>query len=419
MSPLRYPRRAKAATPVAMTLPFDSRYAWMRLALTLLIAVVGNVGMWSIVVILPEVAEEFGAGRAEASLPYTLTMVGFALGNLVIGRAVDRFGVRAALSGAGVLIAGAYALASLSPSIWVLSLVQFAIGFGTSVGFGPLIADVSLWFQRYRGVAVAIAASGNYLSGAIWPLVLGALAGDAGWRWSYMALAVMTVLVLIPLAQLLRRRVPAEALAHVEQQAQGRARATGFTSRQLVWMLGLAGIGCCVAMAMPQVHIVALCVDYGFGAVAGAQMLSLMLLGGVASRLTFGLLSDRLGGVRTLLIGSVLQMLALALYLPAGGLVSLYLVSLTFGLAQGGIVPAYAVIVREYLPAREAGARVGFVMMMTIFGMALGGWLSGAIYDWTGSYEWAFLNGIIWNGLNIAVMAVILLRGRRATASYA
>jgi len=152
----------------------------------------------------------------------------------------------------------------------------------------------------------------------------------------------------------------------------------------------------------------------GFGAAVGAEMLSLMLLGGVVSRLVSGALADRLGGVRTLLIGSTLQALALFLYLPAGGLVSLYAVSLIFGLSQGGIVPSYAVIVREYLPAREAGARVGFVMMLTIAGMALGGWLSGLIYDLTGSYQWAFLNGIAWNGLNIAIMIVILLRGQRA-----
>jgi MFS family permease len=138
-----------------------------------------------------------------------------------------------------------------------------------------------------------------------------------------------------------------------------------------------------------------------------------MLMGGVVSRLISGTLADRIGGVPTLLIGSTLQAIALFLYLPAGGLVSLYLVSLIFGLSQGGIVPSYAVIVREYMPSREAGARVGFVMMMTIMGMALGGWLSGWIYDVTGSYQWAFINGIVWNGLNIAIMVLILLRGQR------
>ncbi|KMK65895.1 CynX/NimT family MFS transporter [Puniceibacterium sp. IMCC21224] len=392
---------------------FDSRYSWIRLGVTLLIAVMGNVGMWAIIVIMPAVEAEFGAGRAEASLPYTTTMIGFALGNLLIGRAVDCWGMSLSLIGAALLIAASYAAAALSPSIAVLSLVQIAVGFGTASCFGPLIADISQWFMARRGIAVAVAASGNYLSGAIWPALLGWFAADAGWRWIYSALAVLTLLIMLPLALLLRRRVPEDATQAAEAQASTRARATGFTPRQLQVMLGLAGVGCCVAMSMPQVHIVSLCVDMGFGAVAGTEMLSLMLLGGVVSRLISGVMADRLGGVRTLLIGSTLQCLALFLYLPAGGLVSLYMVSLVFGLSQGGIVPSYALIVREYMPAREAGARVGFVLMMTIMGMALGGWMSGVIYDVTGSYEWAFLNGIAWNGLNIAIMIVILLRGQR------
>ena len=396
------------------TSPFDSRYAWTRLALTLLIAVVGNVGMWSIIVILPEVQAEFGLSRADASLPYTTTMIGFALGNLLIGRAVDRFGITVSLFGAGLLIALSFVLAALAPSALVLSLVQLFIGFGTASCFGPLIADISQWFQRHRGIAVAIAASGNYLAGAFWPVFLTWLSGDASWRWSYTALAVATLCVMLPLTLLLRRRVPLEAQRQAEAAAAARVRASGFTPRQLQWMLGLAGIGCCVAMSMPQVHIVAYCVDLGFGPAVGAEMLSLMLLGGVASRLVSGVLSDRLGGVRTLLIGSTLQCIALFLYLPAGGLVSLYVVSLIFGLSQGGIVPSYAVIVREYLPAREAGARVGFVIMMTIIGMALGGWVSGLIYDLTGSYQWAFVNGIVWNGLNIAIVSLILLRGNKS-----
>jgi MFS family permease len=195
-----------------------------------------------------------------------------------------------------------------------------------------------------------------------------------------------------------------------------RQQTAGLPTRTLVWLLAVAGIGCCVAMSMPQVHIVAYCVDLGYGPAVGAEMLSLMLLGGVVSRLVSGLLADRIGGVPTLLIGSALQMLALFLYLPTTGLAPLYVVSLIFGLSQGGIVPSYAVIVREYLPPREAGARVGFVIMATILGMALGGWISGWIYDLTGSYRWAFLNGIAFNALNVAIMLLILFRSRPRAA---
>jgi MFS family permease len=242
---------------------------------------------------------------------------------------------------------------------------------------------------------------------------------DHGWRTVYLLLAVISLAIMLPAAMLLRRRVPDAASAHADQQASLNRRSVRFSPRALQWLLALAGIGCCVAMSMPQVHIVAFCVDLGYGPAVGSQMLSLMLLGGVASRLVSGLVADRLGGVMTLLIGSTLQCIALFLYLPFDGMVSLYVVSLIFGLSQGGIVPSYALIVREYLPAKEAGARVGFVIMATIVGMALGGWMSGWIYDQTGSYQMAFLNGIGWNFLNIAIIALLLSSTRRRAAARA
>ena len=362
----------------------DSRYSWTRLAISLAIAMVGNVGMWSIIVVMPAIQAEFGVDRAAASLPYTLTMVGFAFGNMAIGRVVDRFGVTTALIGAALLIAAATGAASLSPSVLVLSALQLLIGFGTAASFGPLIADISLWFLKRRGIAVAITASGNYLSGAIWPVILAGILAGQGWRAVYLVLAVVTLATVIPLALFLRRRVPLAARAHADSLSAARAGTTGLSPRMLAILLGIAGVGCCVAMSMPQVHIVSYCVDLGYGPAVGSQMLSLMLLGGVASRLVSGLMADRLGGVRTLLIG--------------------------------GIVPSYAVIVREYMPSAEAGRRVGFVLMTTIVGMALGGWMSGWIYDVTGSYHMAFLNGIAWNGLNIGIMVLILLRTRPRNA---
>ncbi|WP_422371668.1 CynX/NimT family MFS transporter [Hoeflea sp.] len=390
----------------------DSRYSWTRLGITLGIALVGNVGMWAIIVIMPAVQREFGVDRADASMPYTMTMVGFALGNLLIGRAVDRFGITTALIGAAVTLGSGFALAAASGSIIVLCMMQFVVGFGTAASFGPLIADISHWFYRRRGVAVAITASGNYLSGAIWPLVLSGILNDFGWRTAYLVLAALALALMIPLAMLLRRRLPDEAAAHAQRMSAANARSVSFSPRALQIMLGIAGIGCCIAMSMPQVHIVAYCVDLGYGPAVGAEMLSLMLMGGVVSRLLSGFLADRLGGVITLLIGSMLQCIALFLYLPFDGMVPLYIVSLIFGLSQGGIVPSYAVIVREYLPPKEAGARVGFVIMATIVGMALGGWMSGFIYDLTGSYRMAFLNGIAWNVLNIGIMSLLLFRSR-------
>ena len=178
-------------------------------------------------------------------------------------------------------------------------------------------------------------------------------------------------------------------------------------------LLSVAGLSCCVAMSMPQVHIVAYCSDLGFGAARGAEMLSLMLGMGIVSRLVSGWISDHIGGLRTLLLGSVLQGVALLLFLPFDGMVPLYVVSGMFGLFQGGIVPSYALIVREYFTPKEAGARVGTVLMATMFGMALGGWMSGVIFDWTGSYKAAFVNGLVFNLLNISIVLFLLSRVRK------
>jgi MFS family permease len=306
-------------------------------------------------------------------------------------------------------------LAAAASGIVAFALVQALIGFASAAGFGPLIADVSHWFRRRRGVAVALAASGNYLAGAAWPLALRGVVEAEGWRAAYLAIAATCVLALPPLALALRRRPTRAGSARTAPLAgpEPQLQETGRSPRTLTLLLGVAGVGCCVAMSMPQVHIVAYCADLGYGVAVGAEMLAVMLGAGILSRLVSGLIADRIGGVRTLLIGSVLQALALALYLPFDGLASLYVVSLVFGLSQGGIVPSYALIVREYLPAKEAGGRIGFVIMATILGMALGGWMSGAILDLTGSYQMAFLNGIAWNLLNIAIMTGILLRGRK------
>ena len=387
----------------------DTQYSWQRLFVALVIGLVANAGMWAVVVIMPAVEAEFALTRAEASMPYTLSMLGYGLGNFVIGRWVDRVGIATALMGASFGIAISLFAATLASDIGVLAAVHFILGLFAAVGFAPLMSDISHWFVKWRGTAMALVASANYLSGAVWPTALAGVLAQDGWRAAYLTLAVITVVVVFPLAMLLRRRVP-EVAVGVMLEATLMQRNGGLSPVRLQIYLGCAGIACCVAMSMPQVHIVSYCVGLGYGPVAGAEMLSLMLFGGVLSRIAFGLLSDRLGGVRTLLFGSALQCLGLAFFLPYDGLVSLYMVSLIFGLSQDGIVPSYALIVREYMPAKEAGARVGFVLMMTIWGMALGGWMSGWIYDVSGSYEMAFLNGIAWNLINIGLVLALFFR---------
>ena len=390
----------------------DGPYSWFRLGLCVVAGTILSIGMWGVILILPQVQAEFGVGRGDAALSYTATMLGFAAGNFLLGRYVDRYGIAAVMAAAALALGAGFALAAIAPNIWIFALVQAVIGIATAAGFGPLIADVSHWFRRRRGIAVAAAACGNYAAGAVWPLGLRGIIEDDGWRAAYLVAGIVCVAGVLPLTLFLRRRMPLSAMVAGAPGGPDMPLDSGLSPRALQWILALAGIGCCVAMSMPQVHIVAYCVGLGYGPAVGAEMLSLMLLGGVISRVISGLVADRLGGVMTLLIGSVLQCIALFLYLPWDGMVSLYVISLMFGLAQGGIVPSYALVVREYMPAREAGQRVGFVMMMTILGMALGGWMSGWIYDQTGSYQLAFINGIVWNGLNIAIMAWLLMRSR-------
>jgi MFS family permease len=401
----------------------ESPYAWTRLAVSLLLMTIGGSGMYSVAVVLPRIQAEFAVARGDASLPYTLTMIGFGIGGILMGRLSDRFGVMVAVLVGTLGLGAGFVAAGAATSLWQFSVAQgVLIGLlGTSATFVPLVADTSQWFTRRRGMAVAICMSGNYTAGAVWPPILQYFIDSAGWRPTYIGVGVFCLLTMLPLALFLRRRPPAaEPSATRSAPTPGQPvaaavseRPLGFSPAALQALLCVAGVACCVAMSMPQVHIVAYCSDLGFGAARGAEMLSLMLAFGIVSRLVSGWISDHIGGLRTLLLGSVLQGIALLLFVPYGGLTTLYVVSALFGLFQGGIVPAYALIVREYFTPKEAGARVGTVLMATLFGMALGGWMSGAIFDLTGSYRAAFLNGIGWNLLNISVVAFLLYRAPR------
>ncbi|HYX67443.1 MAG TPA: MFS transporter [Burkholderiales bacterium] len=396
----------------------ESTYAWLRLSASLLLMTVGGVGMYVMSIALPAVQAEFGTARGGASLPYTATMIGFGIGGILMGRLADRFGVIVPVIVGGICLGGGFVLAGMSQSLGQFTLAHgMLIGFlGCSATFAPLVADTALWFTRRRGIAVAICASGNYLAGTVWPPIVQYFFATSGWRSTYVGVGLFCTAAILLLSFALRRRPPAIGLvASGAAGAQRVARPLGLSANALTVLLAIAGVACCVAMSMPQVHIVAYCGDLGYGPARGAEMLSLMLGFGIVSRLLSGWISDHIGGLRTLLLGSVLQGIALLLFLPSTSLVSLYVVSALFGLFQGGIVPAYALIVREYFDIREAGIRTGIVLMATLFGMALGGWMSGAIFDLTGSYRAAFLNGIAWNLLNLTIAIWMLHRKSIAT----
>jgi len=425
-------RRQYRFAPLLMKIQFatardiESPYAWTRLLVSLMLMTIGGSGMYTVAVVLPRIQAEFAVARGDASLPYTLAMIGFGLGGVMMGRLADRFGVMVPVMLGTVFLGTGFIVAGVSGSLWQFSLAQGVLmGFlGCSATFAPLVADTSQWFSRRRGLAIAICMSGNYLAGAVWSPIVQHFVDSEGWRHTYMGMGMFCLVTMLPLAWLvLRRRPPLHALHTAAPEALSAqtiehplhaesARPLGFSPATLQALLCVAGVACCVAMSMPQVHIVAYCGDLGFGAARGAEMLSLMLAAGIVSRLISGWIADHIGGLRTLLLGSVLQGVALLAFLFTSGITSLYLVSAMFGLFQGGIVPSYALIVREYFTPREAGARVGTILMTTLFGMALGGWMSGAIFDLTGSYRAAFLNGTAWNLLNIGIVLMLLYRAR-------
>ena len=401
----------------------DSPYAWRRLGAALALMTIGGAGMYSMAVVLPPLQAEFGIARSDASLPYTLTMIGFGVGGVLMGKLSDRFGVIVPVLVGSVCLGLGFIAAGFAPD-----LLQFAAAHGVLIGllgtsgsFVPLVADIALWFARRRGIAVAIVMSGNYLAGTVWPPLMQHFIDAAGWRATYMGTGLFCLATMPVLALALRRRPPAieetarpgAAAPHGPIAAADADRPLGFSPGALQALLCVAGVACCVAMSMPQVHMVAYCGDLGYPAARGAEMLSLMLGFGIVSRLVSGWIADRIGGLRTLLLGAALQATALALFLPFQQLAALYVVSALFGLFQGGLVPSYPLIVREYFAPREAGVRTGTVLMATLFGMALGGWLPGWIFDVTGSYRAAFANGIAWSLVTTAIALVLLNRARR------
>ena len=400
-----------------LTYCMDTESSWRRLTISSVIGLFINIGIWSVVVVLPEIEAEFNSSRASSSLPYTFTLTGFAIGNFVIGSVVDRIGIAKATIYASLLVSSNFLLCGLSNNLFVITLSHFFLGLGTAVGFGPLIADITHWFFKKRGIAVAIIASGNYLSGVVWSPLIGTMLSNFTWRDVYLGIAIVLPLIIIPLAfLLLKKPIKIKSDANTYDYVSNK-KLLNISGIKLQIFLGMAGVGCCVAMAMPQVHIVAYCVGLGFGATIGSSMLSLMLASGIISRILFGLCADRIGSLNTLILSSALQMLSLIFFIPFDGMTSLFIVSAIFGLSQGGIVPSYALVVRHFLPPQEAGQRIGIVLMLTIFGMAIGGWMSGFIFDQTGSYKMAFLNGILWNIFNLVILGWIFLNVRNTSSN--
>ena len=397
-----------------MTIQIRGVYPLIRLTTALALMTLGCSAMYAGVMVLEPLALEFDTGRGNSSLIYSTFMIGFALGGVVMGRLADRMGIMIpALIGSLALPAGFY-LAAHASSILEISLAfSLLCGFlGSSFSMAPLIADISHWFSRRRGLAVGITFSGSYVAGAIWPPILQRMFDAQGWRESFVDLALLTLILMALLSLLLYPRSPINEQLPTASSANSNLTNSAISAGTLQSLIYLAGFGCCVAMAMPQIHIVPYVMDLGHPAIRGAEMLGLMLGFGVISRIGSGWLSDRIGGLATLLLGSALQLAVLIAFLTGNSLVFLYGISIAFGLSQGGIVPSYTIILRAFFPPEQAGWRISTSFLFTVAGMAFGGWIAGLLYDLTGSYTVSFLNAIGFNILNLWIAASLLKKHR-------
>ena len=397
-----------------MSQSYHSIYPIIRLIAALLLMTMGGAAMYATIVVLKPVAAEFAVSRGVGSLPYALFMLGFGSGGIIMGRIADRYGVQLPVAIASIALPIGFFLAAQATTLWQFCL---AVGglcglLGAASTFSPIVADISHWFVKRRGLAVGIVISGTYFAGALWPPIVQYLLDQQGWRATFADFSLLTLCVMLPLTVLLYRK---PVLSHDDAESSSSAhtvRPLGFRPITLQGAICLAGIGCCAAMAVPQVHIVAHATDLGYAAAHGTLMLSLMLGFGIVSRMVSGYISDKIGGLRTLLLGSVLQALVLAGFLTTDTLTGLYILAVAFGLSQGGIVPSYAIIVRTFFPARQAGWRIGMALFFTIIGMALGGWIAGALYDLTGSYTLSFVIAILFNVMNLGIALLLLKRAQ-------
>ena len=401
-----------SAAPGPQDTRIDSAYAWVRVFASLAIMGVGFAGLYSIVVALKPVAADLGASRGGVSLAYAVLFTGFGFGGIVMGWWSDRIGTMWPVLAGSVAIAAGLLLAAQATSLWHIVLAfGLLVGFlGMSAIMVPLVANITHWFDRRRGIATSIVISGSYLAGTMWPPLLQIGIEEIGWRETWTRVGIGGFLVMVPLSLLLRPRLVLPSTGG--RDGRRRRRALGFTPTSMQCLLCTAGLGCCIAMATPQAHIVAHATDLGHPAARGAEMLSLVFLGGLVSRVVYGWILDRIGGLRTLVLGSLGQMVTIALFIPVEGLIELYVVCALFGLSQGGIVPSYALIVRRYFLAGESGWRLGWIMLFTMLGMAFGGWLAGLLFDLTGTYATAFSAAIVFNVVNLLIASLFLLRSR-------
>ena len=393
----------------------ETRYGWIVVFTSLAIHTIGLGSQIVLLVAVKPIAAEFDWPRSVPSLAYSLMMIGTGGGGILMGWWLDKRGVfQPVLFGAIMLGIGAL-VASQSEGRWSFYVANgILIGLlGKAAMITPLIANVTHWFDRRRGLAVAVIASGQGLAGTIWPPLFRYLNDIYGWRETYLIFGIFALCTMVPLALLLRPKAPITPPGRARDGQAVNGRILDMPANVVQGLLCLATIGCCVAMAIPIVHLVSHGTDLGFSRARAAELLTVLFAAAFVSRILYGMLADRIGGVRTLLIGSACQGTMLVVFSVVTTLPALYVTALLFGLGFAGIMPCYPLIIRLLFPANQAGWRIATFFMFAAIGMAFGGWLGGYIYDLTGGYSQAFLVSFGFTMMNFCTIGFIYLRQTR------
>ncbi len=396
------------------------------LAASLLFMLIGTGSVYFLVVALKLISAEFAWPRAVPSLAYSLQYFGAGIGGIFMGYWLDRAGMTMpAITGAVMIGIGAM-LTSIVSNEWELYIIYGVLmGFlGRSALFSPLMANITRWFEHNKSKAAGMLGSGQALSGAIWPPIFQYFNETIGWRQTAFWYGLFALGTMLPLVLVLRQKPPAalSSLAPATVRTSNGDRAgkpapaprAPLSPRAMQVTLSIASIGCCIAMSLPLGHVVSHVSDLGYSPARGAEVLSIMLACAAASSFFgVGFLGSRLGGLRAIFIFSTAQAVFLAALAFVDSLTAIYVIAALFGLGYGGILPLYPVIIREFLPAAEAGRRTGIVILCAGGGMALGAWIGGYVFDLTGSYDTAFLIGAAFNVGNLAIIASLILRTRQ------
>lgn len=398
----------------------ETRHSWIVAIAAVAMLAVAQGGPLTVIVALPQLTEHFGS-RGLPSSASAIAYFGTGTGGVLCGWLMHRFGMRGVAMLAGLMVMAGLVLASYGEAWQLLIGIPVGVGvFGTGALFAPLVTHVSMWFDRRRGSALALVASGQYIAGALWPPIFERTIADFGWQATMLGFGAFAALVIVPLAGIV---ITAPPIPHAGSAAAAGPPANqpvlGMHPNLALGLLGFASFLCCIPMAMPAAHLVAFCVDLGLSARVGATMLSVLLLSAFIARQVWGAISDRIGGLRTVFLGNVFQTLSMLAFLNTTDEAGLFLISAIYGLGFGGIIPAYVLAVRDLFAREEAYWRVPVLLCISLSGMGFGTWLAGAIYDHAGSYAAAWAVGAVVNVVQLGLVAFLMWWPRRPRAVLA